>query len=154
MAIKKPLVLTGGELEQLQPGDSLAPSPNSLQLQCWETGGVTIGAPASLMGADAFGKAAATDRPHVIGLAAEAIAENASGAIQTNGKLSATTAEWDAITGGTDGLVATTTYYLSDSDYGKLVDTPPTTAGNYVVRVGVAVNATDLQLMLSRPIKL
>lgn len=128
--------------------------PNGLWLLNGESYDILPGQPVVIDSADTAKYAIATTLPYVVGLSTETIATGDGGAIQTDGKLTLSTVEWDTVTGDLDGLVAGTTYYLSDVDTGKLLSSPPTTEGNYVVRIGLAVNATDLQLNISRPIKL
>lgn len=48
---------------------------------------------------------------------------------------------------GMSGLVANTFYYLSASTPGLLTSTAPSTAGQYVVLVGLALSTTELLLM-------
>jgi hypothetical protein len=74
--------------------------------------------------------------------------------VQTSGTVELTVAQWAAITGlvGT-GLNTGNVYYLSDVAPGQLVSTRPSTNGSYLARVGVALSATKLLLMLSAPIR-
>lgn len=79
----------------------------------------------------------------VIGLVADAsIANAASGSIAVVGTLTATTGEWDTVTGQTGGLTAGAQYYLSAVTAGRLTSTPPSTTGHYVVNVGRALSTT------------
>ena len=148
--IKKPLVLTNGEIEQLQAGDSLSPVPNSLALENDGAAELYICTPVYISAADAVDVAHSPTLPNVVGIVAELIAASAIGTIQTNGKLIATTAEWDARTGQTGGLTPGATYYLGD--WGALVATPPTTG--YLTRLGIAISLTDFEIKISRPIRL
>jgi hypothetical protein len=68
--------------------------------------------------------------------------------------LTATTGQWDAVTGGSGGLVANTVYYLDAATAGKLTATAPTTAGQYVVEVGMALSTTELLIKTRTPILL
>jgi hypothetical protein len=81
---------------------------------------------------------------NVIGLAIETIAAAATGEVQTEGVLAATTGQWDAITGQTGGLTPDGIYYLSEATAGMLTVTAPTTG--YVAPVGIAVSTTQLKL--------
>lgn len=150
--IKKPLVLTNGEIEQLQSGDALFPVPNSLMLTNGDIGTIPIGGPVYISAANTMIHATAEALPNVVGLVTEAVEISIQGVVQTDGKISALTTEWDAITGDTGGLVAGATYYLGG--IGGLTTTVPTTIGYYLVRLGIAVNSTDLEIKISRPIKL
>lgn len=89
----------------------------------------------------------------VVGLvAASSIASAASGAIANSGFLTATTGEWDAVTGQTGGLTFGATYYLDNSTAGKITSSAP--ASGYVVAVGVAMSTTKLAIQINRPIQL
>ena len=54
--------------------------------------------------------------------------------------------------GGLSGLTVGDVYFLSDSTPGTVQNTPPTVTGHVVVRVGVAVSATEIQFERSQPI--
>jgi hypothetical protein len=89
----------------------------------------------------------------VVGLvAATSIASAASGAIANSGFLTATTGEWDAVTGQTGGLTFGATYYLDNATAGKITSTAP--SSGYVVAVGVAMSTTKLAIQINRPIQL
>lgn len=89
----------------------------------------------------------------VVGLvAASSIASAASGSIANSGFLTATTGEWDAVTGQSGGLTFGSTYYLSNSTAGALTTTAP--ASGYVVAVGVAMSTTKMAIQINRPIQL
>jgi hypothetical protein len=89
----------------------------------------------------------------VVGLvAASSIASSASGAIANAGFLTATTSEWDAVTGQTGGLTFGATYYLDNATAGKITSTAP--GSGYIVAVGVAMSTTKLAIQINRPIQL
>lgn len=69
----------------------------------------------------------------------------ASGNIATDGVLTATTGQWNAVTGGGSGLVAGSRYYLSTATAGMLTSTAPTTG--WLVYVGKALSTTQLELV-------
>jgi len=52
------------------------------------------------------------------------------------------TGNWDILSGGSGGLTAGATYYLSPSTAGKITSTRPTTAGQFVKKVGIAISTT------------
>lgn len=156
MAIKKPLVLTNGEIEQLQAGDSIDVQPDSYEATFTST--VIAGEPVYIDGASSVDQANAnaSGTSEVAGLSAAAVTATNTGTVIFNGTVTLTTAEWDAVAGTTGGLTAGTKYYLSDAAAGRIVDQAsiPTTATRYVVELGEAIDSTDLLLMIRRRIKL
>ena len=89
----------------------------------------------------------------VVGLvAATNISSAASGAIANGGFLSATTGQWDTVTGQTGGLTFGATYYLSNATAGKLTSTKPTSG--FVVKVGVGMSTTKMAINIGPIIKL
>jgi hypothetical protein len=89
------------------------------------------------------------------GLVADAsIASLVSGEIQLEGVLTATTGEWDAVTGQTGGLTAGAIYYLDPTTPGAMTTTAPTSGGEYVVELGKAVSSTKFDITIRRPIRL
>lgn len=160
MAARKPLVLVGGQIQQLQSADILdAPqSGGDIILQTNdEAGAIVIGAPVYNDVNDGVkkAKADAAGTKDVIGLVRDAsIASSASGEIQSSGTLTATTAQWDAVMGTTGGLTKGTRYYLSAATAGQGSATAPSTAGQYVVELGLALSTTELLLSQRSPILL
>lgn len=98
----------------------------------------------------AIANAAGTTR--VVGLAAASINASASGGVVTAGELSATTVQWDAVTGQTGGLTSGSVYYLDNATAGKLTTTAPSTG--YVVEVGQAVSTTQMIVRPYQPVQL
>lgn len=156
MAIKKPLVITDGQIEQLQAGDQLE-NANLLVRTNSNAGAIVIGQPVysdsgttvDLAQADAQGTI------RVIGLVADAsIANAASGGVLVDGVLTATTGEWDAVTGEIGGLTAGANYFLDAASAGALTQTAPTVTGEFVVRIGHALSTTELEIEVQQPIKL
>lgn len=91
------------------------------------------------------GDAAAVATRQVIGFVTNsAIAVSASGTVQTGGVISLASASWDERTGDTGGLVPGTIYYVTSSTPGQISKTAPT----FKRPLGVAVNATQFQIML------
>lgn len=74
-----------------------------------------------------------------------------TGGIVTDGILTATTAQWDALTGDTGGLTPGAYYYVSDATAGRLTKTVVSTAGSYITKVGIAITATDLDVGFEIP---
>jgi len=91
----------------------------------------------------------------VLGLVRDtSIATGTSGEIQTDGTLTATTGEWDNVTGETGGLTPGAVYYLDPNTPGSLTQTAPTTTGDFVIRVGKAIATTTMAISISQPILL
>ena len=154
MALKKPLVLTNGEIEQLQSTDTIA-QVEAIQQTNGEAGSIVIGMPVYVSAADTVkkAKADAVGTTPVIGLVADvSITTAVAGGIQMDGILAATTAQWDAVAGTSGGLTFNTKYYLSNATAGNLTSTPPTTG--FVQRVGIALSTTELLIQLKQCYKL
>lgn len=157
MALKKPLVLgSDNQPQQLQAGDYIQ-TAELPQLTNGEAGSIVIGAPVYISANDTVKKAksdAAGTMP-CIGLVADtSIATGVSGGIQC-GKgsiLSATTGQWDAVTGGSGGLVANTFYYVDGSTAGKLTSTAPSTGYSQIV--GMAISTTEMRMIFDTAYKL
>ena len=163
MASYKPLVFntTTGITQQLQAGDTLdgiTSVARSRAMTNANAGTINIGSPVYVSAADSVDLARANSgsTAKCIGLVmSTSIATTASGAIITNGQLSATTAQWDTVTGETGGLVANTDYYLSKATAGKLVASlSGFTTGDYVVKVGRAYSTTDMEVEPEAPVLL
>lgn len=160
MAQKKPLVMTNGQIEQLQSGDTLDAVVTEVDIVSRvnsNVGSILIGAPVYPDGNGScdLAQANASGTIEVLGLVQEtSISAAASGYIQTDGILAATTGQWDAVTGLTGGLVAGDVYWLDAATAGKLTSTAPTSAGQYVVRVGKGLSTTEMEISVSPPILL
>lgn len=157
MALKKPLVLgSDGRIQQLQSSDTLDGATESGDINQTAAETLIAGNVVYNSGANSVTKARAnaTGTSKVLGLAKAAISSSASGGIRTNGILTLTTAEWDALAGTSGGLTAGTTYYLSPTTAGLITSTAPTTASQLVVIIGVAISTTELNIRISEPILL
>jgi hypothetical protein len=158
MASRVPIVLVAGQLQQLQAADSLnIPSitgGNVLQQTNDEAGAIVICTIVYNDVNDGVKKAKsdASGTKDVIGLVRDASVTNGvAGSIQTDGTLAATTAQWDAVFGTTGGLTKGTRYYLSAATAGNGTATAPSSVGNYVVEIGLAISTTEM--ILSSPFK-
>ncbi len=80
------------------------------------------------------------------------ITNGASGNIITDGAVTATTGQWDAVTGQTGGLTAGAKYYLNETTAGKITTTSAATG--WSVEVGYAMSTTKLLIRRSRSVKL
>ena len=88
----------------------------------------------------------------VQGLSQNAIPSGASViTVQTDGPFTLTTEQWDAIvTGESGGLTAGLSYWLDDSNQGKLTSTEPL-AGDTTCPIGYAISPTVLVLAIGLP---
>lgn len=160
MALRKPLVIISGQVQQLQAGDTLDASAAEVDVVALTNGNasaIVIGSPvySDAAGSVDLAQANASGTVEVLGLVRDtSIAASASGSIQTDGILAATTGQWDIVTGDTGGLVAGTVYYLDPTTAGKLTATAPTTTSQYVVRVGKAISTTEMEISIEPPILL
>lgn len=160
MSARKPLVIVNGQLEQLQAGDSLDASiagGDRIDQTNDEATAIVIGMPVYSDANDGVKKAQANANlaSRVLGLvAATSIAAAASGSIITDGVLTATTAQWDAVTGGSGGLSFGSYYFLDPATPGNLSAAAPTTVGQYVVQVGYAISTTELKVNIQQSILL
>ena len=159
MAARKPLVLNGGNIEQLQSGDTLlAPTTSPLGVILTNSSGASLdpGMVVYPSGADAVSKARAnaSGTAFPIGMAEATISNGASGNIIIEGVVTLTTGEWDALAGTSGGLAYGTTYYLDPSTAGLITSTAPSTVGQFVVEIGRALSTTELVLDIQQTIKL
>ena len=157
MANRKPLVFgTDGFPEELPASDTLDAAVTEKDLFTGtnaNAGSIVIGAPVyqkTTAGQVDLARANASGTFFVIGLVADtSIASSATGKIQTDGVLTATTAQWDAVVvSGSGGLVAGTKYYLDSATAGKLLAGTVPGSGNYLFFVGTALSTTDLEITL------
>ena len=153
MAVKKPIVLTNGQLEQLQAGDSLDLG-NSVTKTNNTGGALSIGTPVYTSGGDAIpAQANAQGTIRVAGLIADVtVADGDPANILVDGILEATTGQWDAVTGQVGGLTEGADYFLDEANPGQLTTTAPSTG--FVVRVGHALSTTQFEIEVQQPIKL
>lgn len=160
MPSRKPLVIIDGQIRQIPVGDTLdaaASEVDVIALNNANTVAAPIGAPIYLSAANSFMPARANAGPstEVLGFVRDvSIAPAGTGSIQTDGVLVASTAQWDAVTGQTGGLTAGGVYFLDAATAGKLTTVAPTTLGQYVLRLGRAVNATTFEISIGVPILL
>jgi hypothetical protein len=146
--IRKALVLVGGEIQQLQSGDTLSgpiAEVGIIALTNGDSGAHAIGDVVYISAADTVkkAKADASGTTNAFALATGAISNGAVGSYQSDGILA-----------GLSGLTAGSVYYLSDATAGATTVTAPSTTGHYVVRIGIAVSTTELDISIERAILL
>lgn len=162
MTIRKPLVLGDDGLPQnLQPGDAISAPTNAPSINVMLNGEVAtplvIGMPVYTSAADTVKRAQANAKSTatLAGLVYDpSIAAGATGNIVESGILTATTGQWDAITGQTGGLTFASNYFLDAANPGKLTVTPPTTPGQVNTLVGYAQSTVDMVILRRDPILL
>ncbi len=116
---------------------------------------IAIGRAVYVSGAAAvnLANANASGTVRAIGLVADtSIANGAVGNIATEGTVTATTTQWDAVTGQTGGLTSGARYFLSNTTAGALTTTAPTSG--YVVQVGIALSTTKIKLSIGPVVQL
>lgn len=86
-----------------------------------------------------------------VGLAQASTANGFAATVQTNGTF--TLADWTAVTGAAS-LAAKATYFLDPTNPGRLTNVAPTTPGQVVQIVGVAVSPSTLDLNPEPPVLL
>lgn len=153
MTIRIPLVIVAGQVQQLQSGDSINVPTTTTDIRSLTNGEsattVTIGQPVYISAASSFKRAQsnALSTSDLIGLVYDtSIAAAASGNVAVAGVMTATTGQWDTVTGASGGLVFGTDYFVDPATPGKLTSTAPTTVGQVVVPVGTGLNTTDMEL--------
>lgn len=148
MALRKPLVLVNGQIQQIQTGDTLSAVIAENETQQWtngDSGSHAIGNIVYLSGADTVKKAQANASASsaAVAVATGSITAGTVGGYQTSGTL-----------GGLTGLTAGSIYFLDPTTPGSMTTTAPTTAGQYVVELGVAVSTTEFLIRIRTSILL
>lgn len=93
-------------------------------------------------------RANTTSTSSVAGLTVgQAVAEE-NAHTQFAGPLTLTTAQWDAVTGGSGGLTPGSTYYLSAATAGRITATAPSSGGQFVTQVGIAMSARTMLVQI------
>jgi hypothetical protein len=157
MAVKKPLVMTNGQIEQLQAGDSIAAQQPTITLTNGNAGAIVCGTPVYSSDAGEYDEAQADDAgtKDVIGLQVDtSVATTDPGQIQQEGTLTLTTGEWDAVTGQTGGLTPGSKYWLDAANPGQMTPTAPTTDSQFVCPLGVALSATVFKIQIQVTVRL
>jgi len=160
MALRKPLVIVNGRIRQMAAGDTLDAIVSEVDVVTQtneNAGALIIGTPVYTSGSGEVDKAQANavGTVDVLGLVRDAsIATGQPGSIQTDGILTATTGQWDAVTGQTGGLTVGSIYYLSPTTAGQLTVTPPSAVGQFVARIGKAISETSLEITIEQSVEL
>lgn len=154
MAVKQLLAYYSGIAKQLQAGDTFS-APMAVQnvrsFTNGEAGPVVIGTPLYISASDTGkkAKADALGTSDVAGLVKDAsVASAGTGTCVLDGVLTATTGQWDAVTGQTGGLTPGADYYLDFTTAGKMTTTPPADSdtGKFCIKLGTAWTTTDFEV--------
>lgn len=116
-------------------------------------GTISIGTPVYSSADGHCNKAIATSATlsQVVGLVADqAIAHAAAGNVRTEGPLTATSVQWDAITGDIGGLVPNAQYYLDPSTAGMLTRVQPTDPGQFIAPIGTAISSDTIVIRIKK----
>lgn len=122
-------------------------APNVLSLQNGEASSIAIGRAVYTSGTGQvkLANANAAGTRLCVGLVYDtSIASSASGNIAIEGIVTATTGQWDSVTGQSGGLTSGSTYFVSNVTNGALTTTAPTSG--YVIPIGVALSSTQMEL--------
>lgn len=153
MAVRRPVYIdtTTGELTRFSPTDTVN-EVDYVNITNNTGGSLVIGTPvyasatadeAEKADADALATA------KVLGLVADvSIADTAQGNVLTDGRLIATTGQWDAVTGQVGGLTPGAKYYLSAGTAGQMSTTAPTADGHVVAPLGTAKSTTEFEVSI------
>ena len=152
--------MVSGQIRQLPTGDTLDAAVSEVDvvsLANGTTSAIAICTPVYISsgGSVSPAQANASATQGVIGLVKDpSIASSAQGNVQTDGGFTATTSQWDTVTGQTGGLTPGAVYFLSAASPGKLTATAPTADGQYVVPVGKAFSSTLLDVSIGTSVLL
>ena len=160
MAQRKPLVLVNGEIQQLQAGDSLVGDTdlNVISASNGEALAIVKGEPVYVTAIAGQVKKALGDNvgtAKVFGLVKDAsIASSTQGLIQTEGTITATDVEWQAVNEGGLSLVPGQDYWLSEANAGKITANAPSAEGDVVCKIGRALSTTEFEISIGAHILL
>lgn len=120
-----------------------------------EATAITIGKVVYISAGDTvkLANANAVGTKNAVGLVFDtSVNSSAAGSVAVAGSITATTAQWDSVTGQSGGLTAGAKYYLSNTIAGGLTTTAPVTG--YVASIGYALSTTKFVLNIGPAIKL
>lgn len=161
MAVRIPLVIVAGQVEQLQSGDQILVDSAGAEVRLLTNNEsattVTVGMSVYINAAAGFKRAQANalSTGAAIGIVRDvSVAPAAAGYIAVSGLVTATTTQWDAVAGTTGGLVFNTLYYVDPTTPGKITGTAPSTVSQVVAPIGRALSTTDLEVNIGTVILL
>jgi len=135
------------------PNEPILPATPDTTFYSAEAGvDVKIGYPLYLSSGLVYpAQANAAGSAQVVGVSIEDVSAGVGCTYITEG--SVTRADWTDVSGSVS-LSSGATYYLDPSTAGRITTTSPTASGQYVVRIGRAVNTTTLDIEIELPIRL
>jgi len=155
MTLRYPLVMGDNGLPQELQADDHIYEIDYWKLTNKELSSVVVCTPVYISGADEMKEAQANaigTLPAIALVRDSSVGADAVGNVQSEGYFTATTGEWDVVTGDTGGLTAGTYYFLDATSAGALTTTPPT--GNvWTQLVGIATSTTTMKLLFRDPIR-
>ena len=153
MALRKPLVVIAGQVTQLSDSDTLDAYIDEVELTNADNSNASAIVKGQVVYADGAGtcdkaQADSASTSILFGFVTDTtVAAAATAQIQTEGIITATTTEWDAVSDETGGLDAGDVYYISPTVAGEITAVAPSTATQLVAAVGLALSTTELQIL-------
>ena len=162
MALRNPIVVgTNNEFQVLQSGDQVNVSTAGAAVRVMINGesavALIIGAPVYVSASNTVKRAQANAlaTSNVYGIMYDATtAAGASGQVAVDGIVTATTTQWDLITGQVGGLTPNAKYWLDPLLPGRLTTATISTAGQVIQPVGKAGSATEFEISIGERILL
>ena len=141
----------GGYYVPNEPTLPVVPATDYLSAEAGST--IKIGYPLYLTGGGLVNpaQANAAGPTQVVGLSLSDVVAGIGCSYVTEGQVERT--DWTEVA-GTVNLAAGATYFLNPSTAGRITTVAPTTVGQYVVRVGRAIDSTTLDIEIELPILL
>lgn len=137
---------TYGRVTSGSAGGSSSSSASSLTNAQGSTINIGQAVYSNASGTVALARSDAIGTTYVVGLVGDTtIANGAAGNVVTTGVLTATTGQWDAVTGQSGGLTTNSMYWLSGGTAGSIVATAPTSG--HLAPVGLAISTTQLRIL-------
>ena len=110
------------------------------------------GSPVCKVGATYLIGRSTAPRHNILGIAVEASPPGEQLRIQTGGIFQLSPENWDLVTGSVGGLIPNAFYYVNSLS--QVTATAPTSEPDYLIKLGVALNNTELLVDLDLIIKL
>ena len=157
MGLKKPLALYSGKMKELRPEDKIDIEVDLIRLINKDASvlpKLSLVRPSSTALSIVAAVADSYANGYAMGFLTEETAVDAYGAVQADGFISGTDAEWQAVTEDSASLVPGTVYYLSKAAPGKITAVPPASAPGTVQIVGRALSTEVFDITIGEPTEL